>query len=212
MFAMGRARRSVSTKAARSVDELHASPSIMSGHKDSPATRIRSRTCTLGSRLLAAAGPFPVAFLRGPRQSGKTTLARATFLDYRYVSLEDLQNRAEAQEDPRGFLARLRGAPSAILDEVQRVPDLSSYPQGVVDDGSHGPFVLTGPQRSLLSRHIGQTLAGRVAAFELLPLSTTELLERPPACTYAGRLSHGCRPRAQLEAAIGDEPRRPRPT
>lgn len=133
---------------------------------------------TLAGRLLAAAGPFPVVFLTGPRQSGKTTLAKATLPDYRYISLEDLQNRDEAQEDPRGFLARLRDAPGTILDEVQRVPDLFSYLQGVVDEGSHGPFILTGSQQFLLSQHIGQTLAGRAAVLELLPLSMAELLRR----------------------------------
>lgn len=133
---------------------------------------------TLGSRLLAAAGPFPVVFLTGPRQSGKTTLARASFPDYHYISLEDLQNREEAQEDPRRFLARLRDKPGAILDEVQRVPDLFSYLQGVVDEGTHGPFVLTGSQQFLLSQHIGQTLAGRVAVLELLPFSMAELMRR----------------------------------
>ena len=73
--------------------------------------------------------------LTGPRQSGKTTLAKATFPSYRYVSLEDLQNREEAQEDPRGFLGRLRGESGTILDEVQRVPHLFSYLQVAADEG-----------------------------------------------------------------------------
>ena len=133
---------------------------------------------TLTTRLLASAGSYPVVFLTGPRQSGKTTLARATFPEFAYVSLEDLQNREEAQEDPRGFLARLRGRPGAILDEVQRVPDLFSYLQGAADEGTHGPFVLTGSQQFLLNQHIGQTLAGRVAVLELLPFSVAELTRR----------------------------------
>jgi predicted AAA+ superfamily ATPase len=133
---------------------------------------------TLGAKLLASAGPFPIVFLTGPRQSGKTTLAKATFPSYRYVSLEDLQNREEAQEDPRGFLGRLRGEPGTILDEVQRVPDLFSYLQVAADEGAHGPFVLTGSQHFLLSQHVSQTLAGRVAVLELLPLSVAELARR----------------------------------
>ena len=81
---------------------------------------------TLGPVLGRAAGQYPVVFLTGPRQSGKTTLAKATSPDFRYVSLEDLQSREEAQEDPRGFLARLRHDPGVILDEVQRAPDRRS--------------------------------------------------------------------------------------
>jgi hypothetical protein len=61
----------------------------------------------LSSRLKELAGPFPVVFLTGPRQSGKTTLARATFPQFHYISLEDMQNREEAVEDPRGFLLSL---------------------------------------------------------------------------------------------------------
>jgi len=134
---------------------------------------------TLAARLLASVGSYPVVFLTGPRQSGKTTLARATFPGFAYVSLEDLQSREEAQEDPRGFLARLRAHAGTILDEVQRAPDLFSYLQGVADEGTHGPFVLTGSQQFLLSQHVGQTLAGRVAVLELLPFSVAELTRRP---------------------------------
>jgi uncharacterized protein len=77
---------------------------------------------TLLNRLTQLAGPFPVVFLTGPRQSGKTTLARAAFPQFQYISLEDMQNREEAAEDPRGFLHRLEGR-GAILDEIQRAQD-----------------------------------------------------------------------------------------
>lgn len=133
---------------------------------------------TLGRRLKENAGPFPVIFLTGPRQSGKTTLARATFPGFRYISLEDLQNRQEASEDPRGFLRRLEDGPGAIVDEVQRVPTLLSYIQGFVDERRGGPFVLTGSQQLLLSEQVGQTLAGRAAVLELLPFSVAELAGR----------------------------------
>lgn len=133
---------------------------------------------TLSERLLALAKQYPVIFLTGPRQSGKTTLARATLGDFLYVSLEDLQNREEAMEDPRGFLRRIEGKGGVILDEVQRAPDLFSYLQGFVDENRGGPLVLTGSQHFLLSEKISQSLAGRAAILELLPLSIAELTSR----------------------------------
>jgi predicted AAA+ superfamily ATPase len=136
---------------------------------------------TLESQLHQAAGPFPVLFVTGPRQSGKTTLTRATFPDYVYISLEDPQRRAEAVEDPRGLLARVAAAPGVIFDEAQRAPDLFSYLQGAVDEGVGGPYVLTGSQNFLLSERITQTLAGRTAVFELLPFSVAELFGRRPS-------------------------------
>lgn len=135
---------------------------------------------TLSKRLMELAGPFPVIFLTGPRQSGKTTLARATFPEFHYISLEDLQNRQEAEEDPRGFLLRLQGKKGVILDEVQRTPDLFSYLQGVVDEHRSGPLILTGSQHFLLSEKISQSLAGRAAVLELLPFSLAELQGRQP--------------------------------
>jgi uncharacterized protein len=134
---------------------------------------------TLEAHLRDVAGPFPVVFLTGPRQSGKTTLARATFPGFEYRSLEDLSNRKEALEDPRGFLGRLEGAPGIVIDEAQRAPDLFSYLQGFVDEGRAGPVILTGSQHFLLSEKINQSLAGRAAILELLPFSYGELVGRP---------------------------------
>lgn len=133
---------------------------------------------TLSTKLKDLAGPFPVLFLTGPRQSGKTTLARAAFPEFRYITLEDLQNRQEAQEDPKGFLHRLEGDGGAILDEIQRTPDLFSYLQGFVDEERGGPLILTGSQHFLLTEKISQSLAGRVAILELMPFSLAELAER----------------------------------
>ena len=104
---------------------------------------------------------FPVVSITGPRQSGKTTLAQHVFSDKTYVTLEGPDIREQALDDPRGFLAQFPDG--AVLDEVQRCPDLFSYIQGIVDkDGSMGLFILTGSQRFGLRAGISQSLAGRV--------------------------------------------------
>ena len=118
-------------------------------------------TRDLSARLRSAIASFPVVFLTGPRQSGKTTLARMTQPDYRYISFEDLQNRDEALRDPVGFLRRLEGEPGIVLDEAQRVPELFSYLQGFADERRGGPVVLTGSQNFLMLERVSQSLAGR---------------------------------------------------
>lgn len=133
---------------------------------------------TLAKRLKDVAGRFPVVTLTGPRQSGKTTLVRSEFGRYAYVSLELPDQRSFALEDPRGFLAQFDGP--AILDEVQRTPDLFSYIQALVDERDRpGQFILTGSQNFLLHQNVSQSLAGRCAVLHLLPLSLDELLRRP---------------------------------
>jgi len=117
---------------------------------------------------------FPILALTGPRQSGKTTLAQATFPDKPYVSLENPQEREFAQTDPSGFLRRFDQG--AVLDEVQRCPSLLSWLQGLVDArGRMGDFVLTGSAQFDLISGMTQSLAGRVGRVELLPLSASEL-------------------------------------
>lgn len=117
---------------------------------------------------------FPVIALTGPRQSGKTTLLKNTFPDYQYVSLEDIDNRDFAQNDPKGFLKLYRE--KVIFDEVQRVPHLFSYLQTIVDERRlMGQFILSGSQNFQLLQNITQSLAGRVALFKLLPFDFTEL-------------------------------------
>jgi len=132
----------------------------------------------LQSRLLESARRMPAVAVTGPRQSGKTTLCRAAFPDHRYVSLEPLDTRDFAASDPRGFLRDLGGP--AVLDEVQRSPELFSYLQEEIDrDPAPGRFILTGSQHFGLSDAIAQSLAGRVALLHLLPLGLDELRRFP---------------------------------
>ncbi|HSR50259.1 MAG TPA: ATP-binding protein [Acidobacteriota bacterium] len=134
---------------------------------------------TLRSALEQAAAQYPVVSLTGPRQSGKTTLVRAAFPDHDYRSLEDPDVREYALEDPRGFLGQFKGG--AILDEVQRAPDLFSYIQTLADEeDAPGRFILSGSQNFLLLRSVSQSLAGRSAILHLLPFSLSELWARPP--------------------------------
>jgi len=124
--------------------------------------------------LLETTRYYPVLSLTGPRQSGKTTLAKAAFPDHTYVSLEESEVRAFAKNDPRGFLERFKGP--LVIDEVQRCPDLLSYIQTAVDfDPSPGRFVLTGSQNILLMEKVSQSLAGRCGILHLLPFSRVEL-------------------------------------
>jgi predicted AAA+ superfamily ATPase len=124
--------------------------------------------------LVELARGFPAVVVSGPRQSGKTTLARSCFPDRPYVSLEAPDERQAAEDDPRGFLARFPDG--AVLDEVQRCPHLFSYLQGVLDsDGRMGLYVLTGSQQLGLLSQVTQSLAGRVGLLDLLPFSLGEL-------------------------------------
>ena len=118
---------------------------------------------------------YPVIAIVGPRQSGKTTLAKKVFSEYEYVSLEDPDIRAFAQEDPRGFFSRY--SKEVIFDEIQRVPDLLNYMQTLVDaQVGNAQFVITGSHNFLLREAVSQSLAGRVGITTLLPFSVTELV------------------------------------
>lgn len=159
----------------------------------------------LSSKLRRAATQYPVLTLTGPRQSGKTTLAKATFPDHDYVSLEAPDAREFALSDPRGFLDRHRKG--VILDEVQRTPDLFSYIQERVDGGDHpGEFVLTGSEDFLLNNNVSQSLAGRAAILHLLPFSHAELSGRN--LTAPGDLlsvdGHSAPPEASLWETLFD--------
>lgn len=129
---------------------------------------------TLHGPLTKLASSLPVVAVTGPRQSGKTTLCKYAFPEKPYVSLEPLDHRAYAAEDPRGFLKEYEDG--AILDEVQRVPKLFSYLQEEVDERPEpGRFILTGSQHFGLTEAITQSLAGRIAILYLLPPSLEEL-------------------------------------
>lgn len=129
---------------------------------------------TMAEEIRKRIKQYPILAVTGPRQSGKTTLLKTLFPDYKYVSLENPDYRSFAQEDPNGFLQQY--ANKTILDEVQRVPELFSYLQTAVDEsGQMGQYILSGSQNFHLLKHITQSLAGRVALFRLLPLDTQEL-------------------------------------
>lgn len=128
---------------------------------------------TLENKLKLLYTKFPVISVTGPRQSGKTTLIKEVFKNLPYVSLENPDDRAFALEDPRGFLNNY--PKGAIFDEVQRVPQLFSYIQGLVDADPSIKFIISGSQNFLLSEQISQSLAGRVGILKLLPFSMFEL-------------------------------------
>ncbi len=127
----------------------------------------------IASKIVSLAQKFQVITLTGPRQSGKTTLVRATFPNLAYVSLEEPDIRQFALNDPRGFLFNYPNG--AILDEIQNTPEMFSYIQRIVDENRQIHFILTGSSNFLLMEKISQTLAGRTAVLHLLPFSLSEL-------------------------------------
>ena len=129
---------------------------------------------TLQSSLERLATKYPVITLTGPRQSGKSTLLKHAFPDYKYISLEDLDMREFATTDPRGFLNTFSS--HVILDEAQRVSSLFSYIQTHVDNTDEsGMFILAGSHNFLLMESVNQSLAGRTAILKLLPFSRNEM-------------------------------------
>ena len=128
----------------------------------------------LAQKIKDAAKNFPVVGIIGPRQSGKTTLAKSVFSKYPYVSLEKPSDLEYALEDPEGFLSQF--PKGTIIDEIQRAPKLFSYIQTIVDEKQkEGLFILTGSQNFTLLEKISQSLAGRISIQKLLPFSLIEL-------------------------------------
>lgn len=150
---------------------------------------------TLAIALVAAATHDPIVTVTGPRQSGKTTLCRTVFSGKPWLTFESPDRYAEAMADPRGLLQRLPDG--AILDEIQRVPEMVRYLQEDVDlrPSARGRWILTGSHNLLLSEAVAQSLAGRTAMLQLLPLSLQELQEAETARA-------GACPRTWEEAAF----------
>ena len=124
-------------------------------------------------KLLEISNYYQIITVTGPRQSGKTTLIKDVFKELPYVLLETPDIRQRAQEDPKSFLSNY--SKGAIFDEIQNVPELFSYLQGIIDENSAIKFVLSGSQNFLLLEKVNQTLAGRTGILKLLPFSTDEL-------------------------------------
>jgi len=128
----------------------------------------------LSQLLVEMAMKMPIISTMGPRQSGKTTLAKSIFPNHHYINFELPENRLRAELDP---LQLLKSYPQGlILDEVQRVPDLFSFIQVVADEWrENGKFILTGSQNFLLNKQVSQSLAGRVFVSKLMPFSMKEV-------------------------------------
>lgn len=129
---------------------------------------------SISSELIRISNVFKAVCLTGPRQSGKTTLVKRVFASKPYVSFENPDSRNFAQTDPRAFIEKYKDG--AVFDEVQRIPDIFSYLQEVIDNSRNkGQFILTGSNNFLLQQSINQSLSGRIGSLILLPFSINEL-------------------------------------
>jgi predicted AAA+ superfamily ATPase len=152
----------------------------------------------ISKELKAASREFPVVTVFGPRQSGKTTLVRMTYPEKPYYSFEEPDIRLAAGTDPRGFLSLLPHG--AVLDEIQRLPEMLSYIQGIVDrNRKPGLFILTGSHQAEISQSVNQTLAGRTAVLTLLPFSLSELCAYPVNRSVFDLIVTGAFPRVHEE-------------
>lgn len=130
----------------------------------------------ISKKVLYYAKKYPVVTITGPRQSGKTTLCKMLFPHKSYVSLESIEEREFAKNDPKGFLSNYPNG--AVIDEIQRVPDLLSYIQVAVDaNRQNGNFIITGSQNFEIMNTVSQSLAGRTAIVRLLPLTIDEVFK-----------------------------------
>jgi len=153
---------------------------------------------TISSELIATAQQYPVMGIMGPRQSGKTTVVLATFPDKPYVNLEEPDVRLLAQTDPRGFLDNY--PEGAILDEIQRAPELLSYIQVIVDKLKiNGMYIITGSHQLELHEAISQSLAGRIGLLNLYPMTLNELSKANIELGLNAQILHGFYPRIYHE-------------
>jgi|SaaInlLV_10m_DNA_2_1039722.scaffolds.fasta_scaffold00046_51 uncharacterized protein len=150
---------------------------------------------------------FPVIVVQGPRQSGKTTLVRHYFKNYKYINLEKPEDRDFAINDPEGFLAKYENKNGIIIDEFQYAPQLLSYIQVDVDEKKRsGYFILTGSQNFLMNQNITQSLAGRVGILTLLPFSNKELItNKINSQDYNKAIINGCYPRLYEKEMLPEE-------
>lgn len=144
-------------------------------------------TRDIAKEVTAMSLVYPVVTIMGPRQSGKTTLAKMMFPKKHYVTMESPDERDFAKADPKGFLSRHQNG--MIIDEIQRAPWLLSYIQEIVDASDEkGMFILTGSHQIELHNTITQSLAGRTAILKLLPFSLNEMKQIPPSVSWIQRL------------------------
>jgi predicted AAA+ superfamily ATPase len=145
------------------------------------------------TELLGMAGDYPVVTITGPRQSGKTTLAKTTFPNMPYFSFENPDTRQQVELDPKGFIqANSKGV---IIDEFQRFPNILSYIQSEVDEKKQsGQFILTGSNQLSMLSNISQSLAGRTALLKLLPFSIGEIKNIEPDLSINKLLTKGFYP------------------
>ncbi|MBR4829214.1 MAG: AAA family ATPase, partial [Muribaculaceae bacterium] len=144
------------------------------------------------STVLEMAKYFPVIVITGPRQSGKTTLIKHLFGEYLQFSMEDLHIREFAEQDPVAFLEQNKQG--MIIDEVQRVPTLMSYIQGIVDKFPSRRFILSGSSNFAMLQSVTQSLAGRAAILELLPMSIPEISDFAKSLSLDGLIYGGMYP------------------
>lgn len=153
----------------------------------------------IAAKIIESLQKYKIVTLVGPRQSGKTTLARMIGKDFDYFNLEDLSFRSRLVADPKGFFESIKN--NVIIDEVQEWPGFLSYLQVFTDpEDAKFRFILTGSTSLLLSDHFSQSLAGRTRIFHILPLRYQELPEEKRPSNLSEAILKGLYPRIYWQA------------